>query len=164
MTGHVRTGEGHVLTSTDKTLLGLWLLPVALGLAVGWRTGDDEGQVLLFVTALVAVLYLVVTAGMLHHARYRRRWADVLGAGGPAGPDLDEDPAASPAGAETLGERGRRVAVRALPLLVVIPAAVHLVVAEGGWTFVVIAAQLITVVTMAAHVHASAAEPGPAVP
>jgi hypothetical protein len=163
MTGHVRPGEDHVLTSTDKTLLGLWLLPVALGVAVGRRTGDDEGQVLLFVTALVAVLYLVVTAGMLHHARHRRRWADVLGAGEPPGPALVEDPAASPADAETLGERGRRAALRALPLFVVIPAAVHLV-AEGGWTFVVIAAQLITVVTMAAHVHASAVEPAPAVP
>lgn len=153
-----------MLTSTDKMLLGLWLLPVALGLAVGLRTGGDEGRVLLFVTAVVAAMYLVVTAGILHYARRRHRWADVLGAGEPAVLDLDGDRAASPAGAETLGERGRRVAVRALQLLVVIPAAVHLVVAEDGWTFVVIAAQLITVVTMAAHVHQSAAGPEPAAP
>lgn len=153
-----------MLTSTDKTLLGLWLLPVALGLAVGLRTGDDEGPVLLFVTAVVAALYLVVTAGMLHYARRRSRWADVLGAAEPTGTGLDGDRTAPPAGAETPGERGRLVAVRALQLLVVIPAAVHLVVAEGGWTFVVVAAQLITVVTMAAHVHQSAAEPRPVVP
>lgn len=153
-----------MLTSTDRMLLGLWLLPVALGLAVGLRTGDDEGPVLLFVTAIVAALYLVVAAGMLHFARRRRHWAGVLGADRPATTTPDGDRTPPLAAVETPGERGRRVAVRALLLLVVIPAAVHLVVAEGGWTFVVVAAQLITVVTMAAHVHRSAAEPEPAVP
>ncbi|MUN62840.1 hypothetical protein GMA12_06750 [Kocuria sediminis] len=152
-----------MLTGVDKLLLGLWLLPLGLGLVVGLRAGDDEGPVLLFVSGIVAAMYLAVLAGMLHHARRRRRWADLVAADRLTGRTDRASPAVEDV-PQTPGERGRLLAVRALPLLLVVPAAVHLVAAEGGWTSAVIAAQLITVVTMAAHVHRGSLEPGPASP
>ena len=152
-----------MLTGVAKLLLGLWLLPLGLGFVVGLRAGDDEGPVLLFVSGIVAAMYLTVLAGMLHHARRRSRWADLVAADGLTGRADRTSPAVEDV-PETPGERARLLAVRALPLLLVIPAAVHLVAAEGGWASAVIAAQLITVVTMAAHVHQGSPEPGPASP
>ncbi len=61
-----------MLTVRDKLLLGLWLLPVALGLVVGLSTGDEDGSVMLFVTGLVAALYVVVLISTVLSARRRR--------------------------------------------------------------------------------------------
>lgn len=152
-----------MLTGVDKLLLGLWLLPLGLGFVVGLRAGGDDGLVLLFVSGVVAAMYPAVLAGMLHHARRRRRWADLVAADGPFG-RTDRTPPAGQDVPEAPGERGRLLVVRALPLLLVVPVAVHLVAAEGGWASAVITAQLITVVTMAAHVHQGGREPGPASP
>jgi hypothetical protein len=150
-----------VLTGVDKLLLGLWLLPLGLGLVAGLRVGDDEGPVLLFVSGIVAAMYLAVLTGMLHHAR-RRRLGLVAADGVPA--RTGRASAAVEDVPEIPGERGRLPVLRALPPLLVVPAAVHLVVAEGGWTSAVIALQLVTVLTMAARVHRGSPEPGPAAP
>ena len=72
VTGIVERGEGLVLTVRDRLLLGLWLLPVALGLVVGLCVGDDDGTVMLFVTGLVAALYVAVLVSTVHTARRRR--------------------------------------------------------------------------------------------
>ncbi|WP_298585020.1 hypothetical protein [uncultured Kocuria sp.] len=144
-----------MLTVRDKLLLGLWLLPVALGLVVGLRVGDDDGSVMLFVTGLVAVLYAVVLVSTVHAAR-RRRAAPLPAAPDPREPagEPDPGPGSDPGSAGAPGERGRALAVsRALQLVLVVSAAVYVVVAEGGWTFVVVAVQLVTVITMAAYVH-----------
>lgn len=207
-----------MLTVRDKLLLGLWLLPVALGLVVGLSTGDEDGSVMLFVTGLVAALYVVVLISTVLSARRRRAQPlalppgsavtgmlstgprtvaggvlppgstptgtvpavpgeggagersggegsggeDGLGGGGPARPDPGPGagPATGPAGGPD--GRGRALAVsRALPLVVLVSAAVYVVRAEGGWTFVVVAAQLVTLITMAAYVHERGAEPDP---
>ncbi|WP_139318362.1 hypothetical protein [Kocuria sp. CNJ-770] len=74
-----------MLTGVDKLLLGLWLLPLGLGFVVGLRAGGDDGLVLLFVSGVVAAMYPAVLAGMLHHARRRSRWADLVAADGPFG-------------------------------------------------------------------------------
>ncbi|MFF0936192.1 hypothetical protein ACFYE6_03895 [Kocuria sp. CPCC 205316] len=155
LTGIVERGEGLVLTVRDRLLLGLWLLPVALGLVVGLCVGDDDGSVMLFVTGLVAALYVAVLVSTVHSARRRR--AAPAAETEPAEPDPEpglESPGAS-------GEGGRAFAVqRVLPLVLIVSAAVY-VVAEGGWTFVVVAVQLVTVITMAAYVHERGAEPKP---
>lgn len=142
-----------MLTVRDRLLLGLWLLPVALGLVVGLCVGDDDGSVMLFVTGLVAALYVAVLVSTVHSARRRR--AAPAAETEPAEPEPDlESPDAS-------GEGGRALAVRrVLPLFLIVSAAVY-VVAEGGWTFVVVAVQLVTVITMAAYVHERGAEPKP---
>jgi hypothetical protein len=149
-----------VLTALEKLLLGLWLLPVVLGLVVGVRTGGDEGCVMLFVTGVVALMYVVVLAGTLHHARRRLRTAAGI-------PDLGAPPDEGAASDEaTAGAPGRSGAlVLDLPLFLVVPAAVRIVVQEGVWTVVVITGLLVTVLSMAAHVHARGAErPPPAGP
>jgi hypothetical protein len=142
-----------VLTVRDRLLLGLWLLPVALGLVVGLCVGDDDGSVMLFVTGLVAALYVAVLVSTVHSARHRRAAAETAPAEPEPEPDLE-----LPGGS---GEGGRALAVkRVLPLVLIVSAAVY-VVAEGGWTFVVVAVQLVTVITMAAYVHERGAEPKP---
>ena len=162
LTGIVERGEGLVLTVRDRLLLGLWLLPVALGLVVGLCVGDDDGSVMLFVTGLVAALYLAVLVSTVHSARRRRaapaaETEPVEPEPEPAEPDPEPD--LEPPGAS--GEGGRALAVtRVLPLVLIVSAAVY-VVAEGGWTFVVVAVQLVTVITMAAYVHERGAEPKP---
>ncbi|MFI7743086.1 hypothetical protein [Kocuria rhizosphaericola] len=150
-----------MLTVRDKLLLGLWLLPVALGLVVGLRVGDDDGSVMLFVTGLVAALYVVVLISTVHFSRRRR--AEPLTATPESGePESDPGPVADSRSAGAPGERGRALAVsRTLQLVLVVSAAVYVVVAEGGWTFVVVAVQLVTVITMAAYVHERGSEPGP---
>ncbi|MEX5295738.1 hypothetical protein QYM41_10695 [Kocuria sp. CPCC 205268] len=200
-----------MLTVRDKLLLGLWLLPVALGLVVGLSTGDEDGSVMLFVTGLVAALYVVVLISTVLSARRRRAQPLALppgsavtgmlstgpltvaggvlppgspptgtvpavpgeggagerrggeggpGEGGPARPDLGPGAGTAPAGGPD--GRGRALAVsRALQLVVLVSAAVYVVRAEGGWTFVVVAAQLVTLITMAAYVHERGAEPDP---
>ncbi|KUG61921.1 hypothetical protein AVL61_11415 [Kocuria rosea subsp. polaris] len=146
-----------MLAVRDKLLLGLWLLPVALGLVVGLRVGDDDGSVMLFVTGIVAALYVVVLVSTVHSAR-RRRAEPPAAAPGPGEPAGEPEPGA----AGPPGEDGRALAVsRALQLVLIVSAAVYVVVAEGGWTFVVVAAQLITVITMAAYVHERGAAPVP---
>ncbi|MFF0989627.1 hypothetical protein [Kocuria nitroreducens] len=142
-----------MLTVRDRLLLGLWLLPVALGLVVGLCVGDDDGSVMLFVTGLVAVLYVAVLVSTVHSARRRR--AEPAAEVEPAEPAAEPDPELPGTG----GERGRALAVsRVLPLVLAVSTAVY-VVAEGGWTFVVVAVQLVTVITMAAYVHERGAEP-----
>ncbi|MFI7582179.1 hypothetical protein ACH9DO_00125 [Kocuria sp. M1N1S27] len=145
-----------MLTARDRLLLGLWLLPVGLGLVVGTRVGDDDGSVMLFVTGVVAALYAVVLVRVLLDVRRRRRWARMASAAGVVPPaPVDPDPERP----DTDGERGHVLAVsRVLQLVLVVSGAVY-VVAEAGWTFVVVAAQLVTVVTMAAYVHERGAEP-----
>jgi hypothetical protein len=161
VTGIVERGEGLVLTVRDRLLLGLWLLPVALGLVVGLCIGDDDGTVMLFVTGLVAALYLAVLVSTVHSAR-RRRTEPAPEHPEPTGhaePAAGHGPGPDPPGAP--GESGRALAVsRVLPLVLAVSAAVY-VVAEGGWTFVVVAVQLVTVITMAAYVHERGAEPKP---
>lgn len=157
-----------MLTVRDRLLLGLWLLPVALGLVVGLSIGDDDGTVMLFVTALVAALYAAVLVSTVHSARRRR--TEPAAAPDPGHPERAEapehaEPAAGPgAGPDPPGApggSGRALAVsRVLPLVLAVSAAVY-VVAEGGWTFVVVAGQLVTVITMAAYVHERGAEPKP---
>ena len=158
-----------MLTVRDRLLLGLWLLPVALGLVVGLYVGDDDGTVMLFVTGLVAALYVAVLVSTVHTGRRRRTEPAAEPAPEPPEPpepsDLPEhaEPAAGhgpdPPGAP--GESGRALAAsRVLPLVLAVSAAVY-VVAEGGWTFVVVAVQLVTVITMAAYVHERGAEPRP---
>lgn len=149
-----------MLTVRDRLLLGLWLLPVALGLVVGLYVGDDDGTVMLFVTGLVAALYVAVLVSTVHTARRRR--IEPAAETAPEPPEHAE-PAAGhgpdPPGAP--GESGRALAAsRVLPLVLAVSAAVY-VVAEGGWTFVVVAVQLVTVITMAAYVHERGAEPKP---
>ena len=151
-----------MLTVRDRLLLGLWLLPVALGLVVGLCVGDDDGTVMLFVTGLVAALYVAVLVSTVHTAR--RRWIEPAAEPAPEHPE-DTEPASGhgpgpdPPGAP--GESGRALAAsRVLPLVLAVSAAVY-VVAEGGWTFVVVAVQLVTVITMAAYVHERGAEPKP---
>lgn len=157
LTGIVERGEGLVLTVRDRLLLGLWLLPVALGLVVGLCVGDDDGSVMLFVTGLVAALYVAVLVSTVHSARRRR--AAPAAEPEPAEPEPEPEPDLElPDGS---GEGGRALAVkRVLPLVLIVSAAVY-VVAEGGWTFVVVAVQLVTVITMAAYVHERGAEPKP---
>ena len=170
VTGIVERGEGLVLTVRDRLLLGLWLLPVALGLVVGLYVGDDDGTVMLFVTGLVAALYVAVLVSTVHTAR-RRRIEPAEPAPEPPGhpehlghpehtePAAGHGPGPDPPGAP--GESGRALAAsRVLPLVLAVSAAVY-VVAEGGWTFVVVAVQLVTVITMAAYVHERGAEPKP---
>jgi hypothetical protein len=157
VTGIVERGEGLVLTVRDRLLLGLWLLPVALGLVVGLCVGDDDGSVMLFVTGLVAALYVAVLVSTIHSARRRR--AEASAEADSAEPSADPDPDLEPPCAT--GERDRALAVsRVLPLVLAVSAAVY-VVAEGGLIFVVVAVQLITVITMAAYVHERGAEPKP---
>jgi hypothetical protein len=165
VTGIVERGEGLVLTVRDRLLLGLWLLPVALGLVVGLCVGDDDGTVMLFVTGLVAALYVAVLVSTVHTARRRRTEPAEPAPEPPEPSDPPEhaEPAAGhgpdPPGAP--GESGRALAAsRVLPLVLAVSAAVY-VVAEGGWTFVVVAVQLVTVITMAAYVHERGAEPKP---
>jgi hypothetical protein len=162
VTGIVERGEGLVLTVRDRLLLGLWLLPVALGLVVGLCVGDDDGTVMLFVTGLVAALYVAVLVSTVHTAR-RRRTEPAEPAPEPSDPPEHAEPAAGhgPDPPGTPGESGRALAAsRVLPLVLAVSAAVY-VVAEGGWTFVVVAVQLVTVITMAAYVHERGAEPRP---
>lgn len=154
-----------MLTVRDRLLLGLWLLPVALGLVVGLCIGDDDGTVMLFVTGLVAALYVAVLVSTVHTARRRRIEPAAETAPEPPGHPEHTEPAAGhgpgpdPPGAP--GESGRALAAsRVLPLVLAVSAAVY-VVAEGGWTFVVVAVQLVTVITMAAYVHERGAEPRP---
>lgn len=154
-----------MLTVRDRLLLGLWLLPVALGLVVGLYVGDDDGTVMLFVTGLVAALYVAVLVSTVHTGRRRRTEPAPEPPEPPEPSDLPEhaEPAAGhgpdPPGAP--GESGRALAAsRVLPLVLAVSAAVY-VVAEGGWTFVVVAVQLVTVITMAAYVHERGAEPKP---
>jgi hypothetical protein len=157
VTGIVERGEGLVLTVRDRLLLGLWLLPVALGLVVGLCVGDDDGTVMLFVTGLVAALYVAVLVSTVHTARRRRSEPAAEAAPEHAEPAAGHGP--DPPGAP--GESGRALAAsRVLPLVLAVSAAVY-VVAEGGWTFVVVAVQLVTVITMAAYVHERGAEPKP---
>jgi hypothetical protein len=165
VTGIVERGEGLVLTVRDRLLLGLWLLPVALGLVVGLYVGDDDGTVMLFVTGLVAALYVAVLVSTVHTARRRRTEPAEPAPEPPEPPEPSEhaEPAAGhgpdPPGAP--GGSGRALAAsRVLPLVLAVSAAVY-VVAEGGWTFVVVAVQLVTVITMAAYVHERGAEPKP---
>ena len=171
VTGIVERGEGLVLTVRDRLLLGLWLLPVALGLVVGLYVGDDDGTVMLFVTGLVAALYVAVLVSTVHTARRRRIEPAAETAPEPPGhpehlghpehtePAAGHGPGPDPPGAP--GESGRALAAsRVLPLVLAVSAAVY-VVAEGGWTFVVVAVQLVTVITMAAYVHERGAEPKP---
>lgn len=149
-----------MLTVRDRLLLGLWLLPVALGLVVGLCIGDDDGTVMLFVTGLVAALYVAVLVSTVHTARRRR--IEPAAETAPEPPEHAE-PAAGhgPDPPGTPGESGRALAAsRVLPLVLAVSAAVY-VVAEGGWTFVVVAVQLVTVITMAAYVHERGAEPRP---
>ncbi len=151
-----------MLTVRDRLLLGLWLLPVALGLVVGLCVGDDDGTVMLFVTGLVAALYVAVLVSTVHTAR-RRRTEPAEPAPEPSDPPEHAEPAAGhgPDPPGTPGESGRALAAsRVLPLVLAVSAAVY-VVAEGGWTFVVVAVQLVTVITMAAYVHERGAEPRP---
>ncbi|MEX5259657.1 hypothetical protein [Kocuria sp. CPCC 205263] len=148
-----------MLTVRDRLLLGLWLLPVALGLVVGLCVGDDDGTVMLFVTGLVAALYVAVLVSTVHTARRRRTEPAAAPAPEPPEPAAGHGPGPDPPGAP--GESGRALAVsRVLPLGLAVSAAVY-VVAEGGWTFVVVAVQLVTVITMAAYVHERGAEPKP---
>lgn len=151
-----RGGGVHVLTALDKLLLGLWLVPVALGLAAGLRAGGDEGRVMLFVTGIVAALYVAACARILHHARrgLGGRGAAALLEPAPSSPPQDDD--AAPRG------RSTELAVDLL-LFLLVPAAVRLVVDESVWTVVVIAGLLVTVLGMAAHVHRWTEEPGPPV-
>lgn len=147
-----------MLTVRDRLLLGLWLLPVALGLVAGLLVGDDDGSVLLFVTGLVAALYVAVLVSTVHSARLR--WSEPAAGPGPAEPDPAE-PAPDLDHPGASGERGRALSVsRVLPLVLAVSAAVY-VATEGGWTFVVVAVQIVTVITMAAYVHERGAEPDP---
>nr|KHD96641.1 hypothetical protein GY22_14355 [Kocuria polaris] len=151
-----------MLTVRDRLLLGLWLLPVALGLVVGLCLGDDDGTVMLFVTGLVAALYVAVLVSTVHSAR--RRPIEAAAEPVPEHPERAEPvaghgPGPDPPGVS--GGTGRALAVsRVLPLVLAVSAAVY-VVAEGGWTFVVVAVQLVTVITMAAYVHERGAAPKP---
>ncbi|MEX5235218.1 hypothetical protein [Kocuria arenosa] len=148
-----------MLTVRDRLLLGLWLLPVALGLVVGLCVGDDDGSVMLFVTGLVAALYVAVLVSTVHSARRRR--AAPAAETEPAEPEPEPEPEPDLESPDASGEGGRALAVRrVLPLVLIVSAAVY-VVAEGGWTFVVVAVQLVTVITMAAYVHERGAEPKP---
>ncbi|WP_344121151.1 hypothetical protein [Kocuria aegyptia] len=146
-----------MLTVRDRLLLGLWLLPVALGLVVGLRVGDDDGSVMLFVTGLVAALYVAVLVSTVHSARRRRAEP----AAEPEPPETAAEPDTDQGAPVAGGERGRALAAsRVLPPALAVSAAVY-VVAEGGWTFVVVAVQLVSVITMAAYVHERGAEPKP---
>lgn len=149
-----------MLTTVDRVLLGLWFLPLALGLAVGVRAGDDDGWVVLFVTGIVAALYVVVLARMFHYAR-RRGGAERIAAQAPV-PGPGEDRAFLAGHGDVDAPRGRAFFLPPALCLLLVVAAVYVVVAEGSWTFVVIAAQLVTVTTMAAYVHERESELCPA--
>lgn len=152
-----------MLTVRDRLLLGLWLLPVALGLVVGLRVGDADGSVMLFVTGIVAALYVAVLVSTVHSAR--RRQAEPAAASDEPGlpePAAEAGDAPGPEADGASGERASALAVpRVLPVVLAVSAAVY-VVAEGAWTFVVVAVQLVTVITMAAYVHERGAERRPA--
>ncbi|MFE7630195.1 hypothetical protein [Kocuria sp. NPDC057446] len=164
VTGIVERGEGLVLTVRDRLLLGLWLLPVALGLVVGLRVGEADGSVMLFVTGIVAALYVVVLASTVHSARRRQTEPAAVSADEPGPPEPTAEPgdASDPETAGASGERPSALAVpHVLPVVLAVSVAVY-VVAEGGWTFVVVALQLVTVITMAAYVHERGTEHRPA--
>ncbi|ALU41341.1 hypothetical protein AS188_15720 (plasmid) [Kocuria flava] len=153
-----------MLTRVDKVLLMLWLVPLAVGAGAAVNTGGDERMVILFVTGLIALMYVITVISMFRYARRRRAWAEQM-AHGEADPDHVEGRIFYPGHGyiDTPRARGRSMITSdAMKLFIVISVAVFFGVTQGEWTFAVLALEFITMLTMGVYLHERETELDPA--